>query len=130
MLNYREYILEDNSVVLIEVNDADISTSGNARAYHGSEKAASHKIGENLHLDDAMSGIKKTAMGLRKMFDDAQADEVEITFGLKASGELGNFLVSKSNLEGSFQVKLLWKKHVPISDAPLENKISFDSSLS
>jgi hypothetical protein len=119
MPNYREYILEDESTLLIEVDETDISIAGNPREYRGGEKSASRKIGENLHLDEAMSSIKKGVLGLKKTFEDASADEVEITFGLKASGEMGNFLVAKSNMEGSFQVKLVWKKHEPLPKSPL-----------
>jgi hypothetical protein len=37
-------------------------------------------------------------------------DEVEITFGLKASGELGSLVVAKAGVEASYSVKLTWKK--------------------
>jgi hypothetical protein len=37
-------------------------------------------------------------------------DEVEITFGLKASGEFGTFAIAKANAEANYTVKLKWKK--------------------
>jgi hypothetical protein len=40
----------------------------------------------------------------------SRPDEVEITFGLKASGELGSLVVAKAGIEASYSVKLTWKK--------------------
>jgi len=37
-------------------------------------------------------------------------DEVEITFGLKASGELGSLVIAKAGVEANYSVKLTWKK--------------------
>ena len=37
-------------------------------------------------------------------------DEVEVTFGLKAAGEAGNFAVAKVGAEASYTVTLKWKR--------------------
>lgn len=36
--------------------------------------------------------------------------EVEVTFGLKATGELGNIAIAKVGGEASFEVRLLWRR--------------------
>ena len=46
---------------------------------------------------------------LRSGFSD-QADEVEVSFGLKASGELGSFMIAKVEAEANYSVTLKWKK--------------------
>jgi hypothetical protein len=40
----------------------------------------------------------------------ARPTEVEISFGLKATGEMGNIAVGKAGGEVNFQVKLCWKQ--------------------
>jgi len=35
---------------------------------------------------------------------------MEVTFGLKATGELGNFAVAKASAEASYTVTLTWKR--------------------
>jgi hypothetical protein len=37
-----------------------------------------------------------------------RADEVEVTFGLKAVGDLGNFAIGKVGAETNYTVKLKW----------------------
>ena len=36
-------------------------------------------------------------------------DEMEVSFGLKASGELGNIVVGKGGLEANYTVTMKWK---------------------
>jgi len=38
------------------------------------------------------------------------SDEVKVTFGLQATGEVGNFAVAKVGTEASYTVKLTWKR--------------------
>lgn len=45
-------------------------------------------------------------------------DEIEISFGLKATGEIGNFAVAKAGGEASYSIKLVWTQK---SDAGQEN---------
>ena len=37
-----------------------------------------------------------------------RADEVEVSFGLKAVGEAGNFAIGKVGMEANYVVKLKW----------------------
>jgi NTP-dependent ternary system trypsin peptidase co-occuring protein len=36
-------------------------------------------------------------------------EEVELTFGLKATGEAGNIAVAKVGGEATFEIRLLWR---------------------
>jgi hypothetical protein len=40
-------------------------------------------------------------------------DEVKVTFGLKATGDLGNLAVAKVGAEANYTVELTWKKAEP-----------------
>jgi hypothetical protein len=37
-------------------------------------------------------------------------DELEVTFGLKATGEVGNIAIAKGGGEANFTIKLSWKR--------------------
>jgi hypothetical protein len=56
-------------------------------------------IGQNVRaLTDAMEDLAE------------RPDEVELKFGLKATGELGNIAIAKVGVESTFEVRLAWKK--------------------
>lgn len=45
-------------------------------------------------------------------FEDAKPSEAEVMFSVKVTGD-ANWVVAKASTEGSFQVRLLWKKERP-----------------
>lgn len=53
-------------------------------------------------------------MNVETFYDAIQSlshppSDIEIAFGLKAAGELGNVVISKVNAEANYSVKLSWK---------------------
>lgn len=65
---------------------------------------ASFEEGLEVIRHNAKAFIKK----VRGLPDPS--DEVEVTFGLQATGEAGNFAVAKGGTEASYTVKLTWKR--------------------
>jgi hypothetical protein len=64
-----------------------------------------------LSFDEKIGGIRKMAAALMRQFRegfDSQPSDIDISFGMKASGELGGFLVSRAGGEASFSVTLRW----------------------
>lgn len=59
-------------------------------------------------IEDARKAALVIVEKMRNLHDSP--DEMEITFGVKASGELKILTVAKSGLEASYNVKLMWKK--------------------
>jgi len=59
-----------------------------------------------------LSSVRISALQIRKKLHDVQADEVEVKFGLKATGEVGNnmFAIGKAGMEANYEVTLKWKK--------------------
>lgn len=47
---------------------------------------------------------------------DPQPDEVELMFGLKATGELGNIAIAKVSAEASMSVRILWRRSASSSN--------------
>jgi len=111
MERYVEFTLADGTTIYIESND---STNGVVKASRGADGAI-----ERAHqtFDEAAENARKAALIiLEKMRGLHESPEkVEITFGLKASGELGSLVVAKAGIEASYSIKLTWKAVEPSS---------------
>lgn len=103
MPKYLKYKLDDGSELLVELPE---ESGGIVRAGNVGEKIEEAK----QTFDQALDGVRMSALQLRKKFHDLQADEVEVKFGLKATGELGNFAVGKVGVEANYEVTLKWSK--------------------
>jgi predicted secreted Zn-dependent protease len=104
MATYIEYQLEDGTTILVEADQPQLS---------GVTKASRDKAGNvitsvNQKFEDAFAGVKKSALVLRRQLEEMRADEVEVTFGLKATSEAGNFAIGKVGMEANYTVTLKW----------------------
>jgi len=102
MATYIEYELEDGTTVLIESSEPEsgvvkASTRGGIRIAPAKKK-----------FEEALAGVKPWATALRRQLNDLVADEVEVTFGIKAVGEAGIFAVGKVGTEANYEVTLKW----------------------
>ncbi len=103
MATYIEYMLEDGSKLLIEAHESEsliektANTEGNVIVHAGQK------------FEAAVAGAKRAAVALYQQLRELQADEVEVTFGLQTTGELGNFAIGKVGIESNYEVKLKWK---------------------
>jgi hypothetical protein len=63
-------------------------------------------------FSDAFSALRVNAEAFMSEVSaiDIKPSEIEMTFGLKASGELGNFAVGKITADANYTVKMVWKK--------------------
>ncbi len=104
MPQFIRYTLEDGSELLIEATGSE---GGVVRAGI-SEKIETAKTS----FDAALDSVRLSALQIRKKLHDVQADEVEVKFGLKATGEIGNnmFAIGKAGVEANYEVTLKWKK--------------------
>ena len=104
MPQFIRYTLEDGSELLIE---APTSEGGVTRAGLGVKIEMA-----KTSFDAALDSVRLSALQIRKKLHDVQADEVEVKFGLKATGEFGNnmFAVGKAGIEANYEVTLKWKK--------------------
>lgn len=112
MSTYLEYELDDGATVLIQASDQEPRASlppGGAR--RGEGEAVVVRV--HKRLSDALAGVKAQAAHLRQQLDDLRADEVEVKFALKATGELGNFAVGNVGMEANYEVTLKWKNAPP-----------------
>lgn len=119
MTNYLRFASAEGEAadVLIEVNAAeDLPAAGEQNA--GLRQWAQNQAGEAVAM--AQSGFEQAvqrAVSLNVRAFLAAADalekppaEMEITFGLKATGEVGNLAVGKVAGESNYQVKMVWRR--------------------
>ena len=116
MGSYLQYTLEDGSELLIEVN----------RTVSGGLVPAS-PLGDSIEkarvsFHEAMENVEKSLLQMQSGFYKLQADEVEVKFGLKTTGQAGNhlFAIAQVGIEANYEVTLKWKKKEPVE---LERKI-------
>jgi hypothetical protein len=79
-------------------------------------------------LSEAFAAVRINAEAFMKQISamDAQPTEIEVTFGLKASGELGNFAVGKLTGDANYTVKMVGKKQRPLRSAALARAATSD----
>ena len=105
MAVYVEYIQEDGNRLLIEVDESA------EQAIKASDVRGNTIIEAERNFKDALKSVKNSITTLCKEIDDLQVDDIEITFGIKAVGELGLFAVCKAGAEVNYEVKLKWTKN-------------------
>jgi hypothetical protein len=108
---YVEFPLEGGGSILIESTDEpNRSSAGFLR--DGDARAAAEKAQQSF--DASVEAVRRSAdllvTKLRGL--STPPDELQVTFGLKASGELGGLTVAKTgaNSEANFNIMLKWQK--------------------
>jgi len=111
MADYIQFTTEDGATILVEAVREETVEPGIVKAglKEQAEKAvaqaqATFEQGLEIVRHNATAFIKK----VRSLSDPP--DEVEMAFGLKATGELGNFAIAKAGAEANYTVKLTWKR--------------------
>jgi len=103
MSRYVEFTLPDGSTVVIESDEGESGVVKAGRLGDAAERARET-------FEQAVENARKSAVVIVDKLRESGPDEVEVTFGLKASGELGSLVVAKAGVEASYSVKLTWKK--------------------
>ncbi len=111
MTKYIEFQTIEEGQVLIEIDEKE-AAAGVTKA--GLREIAGRAVSKAQTIfEDAI----KTALKINvETFYNAVQElphppaEMEITFGLKATGELGNVAISKAGAEANYTVKLAWKQ--------------------
>lgn len=102
MSGYVEFTLEDGTRILIESKEE----GGLVQAGIGDKV---REAGEEFLLG-VQRASKSAQMVLQQVLKDNSPDEVELTFGLKASAEFKTLVIADAGIEASYSLKLTWKK--------------------
>jgi hypothetical protein len=103
MTDYAEYLNEDGSKVLVEVEEATGGVERTAR--NGINVVETGK-----KFTEALASIRSTIKDLVAEMETLEIEEGEVRFGLKALAEAGVFAVGKVGGEMNYEVTLKWKK--------------------
>jgi hypothetical protein len=107
---YVEYQLDENSTILIQIPDEEVS--GVVRASRGVGEIATVKAQKKF--SDALKDIKAQAKLLLKEIEGLHVEEADVKFGINTIGELGNMAIGKVGVGVNYEVTLKWKR--PVSD--------------
>ena len=109
----------DHGELLVETEDAAKAGSATGEEKAGLGQWVKNQSGEAIAV--AQTGFEQAvhrAVGVNARAFlaavsalEAPPDEVELTFGLKGVGEVGNVAVGKVSGECSYQVKMVWRSH-------------------
>ncbi len=119
MTRYIQFTTADGSTILVEAAEEETYQPGVVKA--GLREKAQEAVSQaKASFDDGLEVIRHNADGFIKKVRGLSdpPDEVEITFGLKATGELGNFAVAKASAEASYAVKMTWKREAEQKPRP------------
>ncbi len=111
MASFVEFQLDDGSTILVEAAEQDAYQAGLVKSALG-DRVRETVVEAKISFDQAMNAVQHSAATLiekvRSLSDPP--DEVEITFGLKLSGDVGNFAIAKVGAESNYTVTLTWKR--------------------
>jgi hypothetical protein len=106
MATYVKFQLEDGTVVYIESTDVARGSSG--LIPQGRD-----------HVEQAVTSFDQAVLSIRKMTTTLvenlrgsfveQPEEVALSFGVKASADLSNLVISRGGGEANFNVSLRWR---------------------
>lgn len=109
---YIRYYLDDESAVLIEVDDnPNVATRGT----NPQDKNGIMVQSAETKFETALDNVRRASDTLLKKLVDLhdRPDEIEIEFGLKAIGEMGVFAFAKASTEANYKVTLKWVRKEP-----------------
>lgn len=111
MTSYIEFKTEDGAIILVEATEEETYQPGVVKA-GVKEKAQEAVVQAEATFERGLDLVRYNAQAfigrLRGLSDPP--DEVEMTFGLKATGEIGNFAVAKAGAEANYSIKLTWRR--------------------
>ncbi len=122
MAHYIKYQTADGGVVLVEVEGeapAAVPKGGVVKASRVGDAIQDIVQEVQVKFEDAVDVVQR---GAQIIIDKVKGlsdppDEIEVTFGLKAAGELGNFAIAKASAEANYEVKMTWKREKKGEDA-------------
>jgi hypothetical protein len=104
---YVEYELENGLTILVEAPEEQ--TSGIVKAARDADGNVILRASKKF--DTALDSVRAQASLMRNKLEALRADEVQVTFGLRTTGELGNFAIGSVGVEANYTVTLKWKNN-------------------
>lgn len=110
MTKYIEFPLEDGGTILVETPD-EPARPGSGFVRGAADPASEWADKAQKTFDQSMLNVRSSAEKLVKHLSALGPDEMEVSFSLKATGELGgNLAIAKAGAEANYNVLLKWRK--------------------
>ncbi len=117
VVNYIQFMAPDGKPILIEVESAEITVprgveKAGIKEVTQKTVAAAVAIAENTFEETVERIIVQNAQVLASAIQQApmRPTEMEVSFGIKVTGEIGNAAICKVGSEANYTVKLIWKR--------------------
>jgi hypothetical protein len=112
MADLIEYVLEDGTILQVVSPSAaekhDVPAGETFRG--GARSQETGKAERRPRFGEAVEAAKKASSELMAHLRDLQADEVEVEFGLSATGKAGSFAIGMVGVEANYVVRLKWNR--------------------
>lgn len=113
MPSYIEFETEDGHHVLVEVEDEEVTPRSGVSKAGLLDKVKKNIAKAESKLDETVqNAVKENVRPFVKTAQDlateTQAVEMEVTFGLVMTGEIGNVAVGKAGAQSNYTVTLKW----------------------
>lgn len=102
MAELVEFVLPDNSTIFVEVEDSK------ARGLQPVSRSSQKVFQAQKTFAESLDSLKPMFSSIKQKFDEMSepADEVEVKFGLKLTGQFG--AVITAGAEASYEITLRW----------------------
>jgi hypothetical protein len=111
MSHYIQFTTEDGGTILVEAAEEETYQPGVVKA--GLPDKMKETVAQaQASFEDGLEVVRRNATAFIKKIRGLSdpPDEVEVSFGLKATGQVGNFAVANVGAEASYTVTLTWKR--------------------
>jgi hypothetical protein len=109
---YLEFEAEDGRI-LVELEPPELLPADGVLKAGVADRIQDNLAKAQAGFDRALSGLIRNSAGafVRAVNSlDPVPDQIEISFGIKATAEVGNFAVGKLSGDANYGVKLTWSK--------------------
>jgi Trypsin-co-occurring domain 1 len=111
MANYIQYTTSDGSTVLVEVESEEVSPPDGMVKAGVADTVQKTVAQAQATFEGALDRVvRQNAQALIQSVRNLAEppNEMEVTFGLKATGEVGNIAIARGGGEANFTIRLLW----------------------
>ena len=115
MAKYLQFTNQDGSTFLVETDEIEASShegivEAGLNEIMGKAVVKAQELFEQAVEIVIKDNTKAFLQAVRNLPEQDQPESMEITFGLKATGEVGNIAVARGGGEANYTVKLTWKR--------------------
>ena len=113
---YIKFETDEAPGMLIEVDREETNTAGGPIKVGLGDRVRESVSAAQTSLENALVTVIRTNARLFVQSVEGlprKPAEMELTFGIKATGELGNLAIAKAGGEANYTVRLLWRDQEP-----------------